>query len=366
MAVVWLLTVFAGVYLAQRLAFRLWGAKGIRYERFFSEPYVFAGQRVILSERIANAKLLPLPWIRVETMMPSMLRFDSAGENAEMRVSSGALLQNHASLFSMSPFTRVLRKHEVACVRRGIYRLSSVTCTVGDALGGSTLTFGMNAECELTVLPRLKEPGQLPVSVRKFMQSVLSMSEAFREDHEHVAGVRDYRNGDSMKQVNWSATAKTGRLLVNKRESMTDNDLIVMLNAELMDADANRRVMPEVFEDAVSYAASILQSLIGGGGKAGIIFNGKVIGRDEVPLRIEPRSGREHLFRLLHLMAVFEAEVRRELSFVLEEMIASGLRNANLLLITAFLTPKQKQLVDHLRHAGNRVETLILYREAIA
>ncbi|MBB6634290.1 DUF58 domain-containing protein [Cohnella thailandensis] len=363
MAVVWLLTVFAGIYLLQRMAFRLWGAKGVRYERFFSEAYAFAGQRVVLNERLANAKLLPLPWFRVETVMPAMLRFHN--ENAEMAVSSGALLQNHASLFSLSPFTRVLRKHEVTCVRRGVYRLSSLTCTIGDALGGSAKTFGMTAECELTVLPRLKEAGQLPVSVRKFMQSVLSMHDAFREDHEHVAGVRDYRSGDPLKQVNWSATAKAGRMLVNKRESMTDNDLIVVLNAELMDSAANRRVMPEVFEEAVSYAASVLHSLIHNGGKAGLIFNGRVVGREETPLRVEPRAGREHLFKLLHLMAVFEAEVRRELSYVLEELAASGLRNANLLLVTAFLTPKQRQLVDRLRHAGNRVETLLLYREAV-
>ncbi|WP_027091884.1 DUF58 domain-containing protein [Cohnella thermotolerans] len=364
MAIVWLLTVFGAVYGLQRLAFRIWGARGIRYERFFGEPYVFAGQRVTLNERLVNAKLLPLPWIRVETVMPAMLRFDN--RSAEMSVSSGQLLQNHASLFSLPPYTKVLRKHEVTCAHRGVYRLSSLTCTIGDLIGTPSASLGMTAECEIAVLPRLKEAAQLPVSVRKFMQSALSAPEAFREDHEHVAGVRAYRSGDSLKQVNWSATAKTGQLLVNKRESMTDNDLIVVLNAELFDPSENRRVMPEAFEEAVSYAASVIYGLMNNGGKAGLIFNGKAGSRTDVPLRVEPRAGREHLFRLLRLMAEFEADVRRELAYVLEEMAASGLRNANLLLISAFLTPKQRALVDRLRAAGNRVETLLLYREAIA
>lgn len=364
MAVVWLLTVFAAIYLIQQWVFRIWGGRGVRYERFFSEPYVFAGQKVVLGERLVNAKLLPLPWIRVETMMPAMLRFHN--QNAEMAVSSGQLLQNHASLFSMSPFTKVLRKHEVTCARRGVYRLSSLTCTYGDMLGTPTGTLQFTSDCEITVLPRLKEAGELPVSARRFVQSVLSTYDAFFENHEHVAGVRDYRSGDSLKQVNWSATAKTGRLLVNKRETMTDNDLIVVLNAELYDAAANRRVAAEDFEEAVSYAASVIYSLLNGGGKAGLIFNGKAAGHEEVPLRIEPRAGREHLFRLLHLMAVFEAEVRRELSYVLEELAASGLRDANLLLVSAFLTPKQQVLIERLRQAGNRVETLLVYREAIA
>lgn len=364
MAILWLLTVFAAIYLAQRWIFRRWGARGVRYERFFSEPYVFAGQGVILSERLVNAKLLPLPWFRVETMLPAMLRFDR--QSAEMSVSSGQLLQNHASLFSLAPYTKVLRKHEVTCTRRGVYRLSSVTCTYGDMLGTPSGMLGCSAESEITVLPRLKDAGQLPVSARRFLQSVLSTYDAFLENHEHVAGVRDYRSGDSLKQVNWSATAKTGRLLVNKRESMTDNDLIVILNAELYDAAENRRVSPDDFEEAVSYAASVIYTLMNGGGKAGLIFNGNVPGLDEVPLRVEPRAGKDHLFKLLRLMAVFEAEVRRELSYVLEELAASGLRDANLMLVSAFLTPKQQMLVDRLRQAGNRVETLLLYREAIA
>ncbi len=364
MAVVWLLTVFAAVFLVQRVAFRLWGAKGIRYERSFSAPYAFAGQRVTLNETLTNGKPLPLPWIRIETMMPSMLRFGSPG--SEMAVSSGQLLQNHASLFSLPPFTKVRRKHEVLCAHRGVYRLSSLTCTLGDLLGTPAGTLALTADCEIAVLPAIKEAARLPVSVRKFMQSSLGHPEAFREDHYQIAGIRAYRSGDSMKQVNWSATAKTGQLLVNKRESMVDNDAIVLLNAELMDAAENRRVPPEAFEEAVSFAASVIHHLMNSGGKAGLVFNGQAGERKEVPLRVDPRAGREHLFALLRLMAEFEPVVRRELAYVLEELAASGLRNANVLLISAFLTPKQRMLVDRLRQSGNRVETLLLYREAIA
>ncbi|MBB6733788.1 DUF58 domain-containing protein [Cohnella zeiphila] len=364
MAVVWLLTVFGILYVIQRQVFRRWGTRGIRYKRTFSHAYAFAGQRVTLIEEIVNAKLLPMPWVRVETMMPSWLRFDNSG--AEMTVSSGQLLQNHASLFSLSPFTKVLRKHEVTCARRGVFRISSLTCSLGDLLGtpAGHLTFA--ADAQIVVFPRLKEVGDLPASVRQFMQSAIGIQESFREDHFQVAGVRAYRSGDSLKQVNWSATAKTGELLVNKRETMADNDVILVLNAELLDDSEHRRIFPKDFEEALSGAASIASRLIEGGGKVGLVFNGRVEGLEEVPLRVEPRAGREHLFRLLGLMSRFEAATRRELTYVLEEMAASGLRDSRLLLMTAFLTPKQKQLVDRLRAAGNRVETMLLYREATA
>jgi len=364
MSVVWLLTVFGVLYLLQRLLFLRWGARGIRCNRSFSHPYVFAGQRVTLIEEIVNAKLLPLPWVRVETMMPSWLRFDN--KSAEMAVSAGQLLQNHASLFSLAPFTKVVRRHEVVCARRGVFRISSLTCTLGDLLGtpAGHLTFA--ADAQIVVFPRLKEAGDLPASVRQFMQSAIGLQESFREDHYQFAGVRAYRSGDSLKRINWSATAKTGQLLVSKRETMADNDVILVLNAELLDGSENRRIFPDDFEEALSGAASIASRLIEGGGKVGLVFNGRVEGYEEVPLRVEPRAGREHLFRLLGLMARFEAVVRRELTYVLEDMAASGLRDARLLLITAFLSPKQRQLIDRLRGSGNRVETMLLYREATA
>ncbi|MCC3375001.1 DUF58 domain-containing protein [Cohnella sp. REN36] len=361
MIIVWLLTIFAVLFVLQRLLFNRRVLRRVAYERAFSEPHAFAGETVYMLERIVNRQWMPLPWLRVETMMPSPLQFKN--QNAELAISSGQLLQNHASLFSLAPFTKVVRKHEVVCVRRGVYRVPSLSLTLGDLTGAPGATDTRESGCAITVFPRLKEARQLPLSARKWMQSAIGMHEAFREDHYEMAGVRPYRSGDSLKQVNWSATAKTGHTLVNRRETMVDNDVTILLNAELYDASENRRIQPADFEEAISYAASVARHLLASGGKVGLIYNGKVEGESAVPLVLEPRAGREHLYRMLHLMARFEAVTRRELGYVLEEMAASGMRGTNLLVVSAFLTPKQEQLIDRLRQAGNRVERLLLYRE---
>ncbi|MBB6670553.1 DUF58 domain-containing protein [Cohnella nanjingensis] len=361
MIIVWLLTIFAVLFLLQRLLFSRRVLRRVAYERSFSEPHAFAGETVFMLERIVNRQWLPLPWLRVETMMPSPLQFKN--QNAELAISSGQLLQNHASLFSLAPFTKVVRKHEVVCVRRGVYRIPSLSLTLGDLSGASSVSDTRESNCAITVFPRLKDVQQLPLSARKWMQSAIGMHEAFREDHYQVAGVRPYRSGDSLKQVNWNATAKTGQTLVNRRESMVDNDVTILLNAELYDASENRRIQPAVFEEAISYTASVARHLLSNGGKVGLVYNGKVDGETAVPLVMEPRAGRAHLYRMLELMARFEAVTRRELGYVLEEMAASGMRGVNLLVISAFLTPKQEQLLERLRHGGNRVEKLLLYRE---
>ncbi|MFD2329278.1 DUF58 domain-containing protein [Cohnella sp. GCM10020058] len=361
MPIIKLLVVVAVLAMAQRLLFSWLGLRKIRYERRFNSTRAFAGDKIWMEERLVNAKWLPLPWLRVETQMPAALRFGK--ETSDLAVSVGQTLQNHASLFTLGPYTRLVRRHEVTCQQRGRYRIQTLTITHGDLLGMTSGALQVESDCAVTVYPRLLGSRELPRAAREWMQSALSSPDAFREDHYHTAGVRAYRGGDAMKQVNWNATAKTGELLVNRRETMVGGDVTVLLNAELADASTNRRLGLEQFEEAISIAASVAKQTLDSGGRAGLIFNGRVQGGEAVPLQIEPARGRSQLYAILEAMAGFEPAVRLELGYLLGELVQERMRGANLLLITAFLTPKQELAVRKLRQAGNRVELLLLYKD---
>ncbi|MEK0315433.1 DUF58 domain-containing protein [Cohnella sp. 56] len=356
-----LLLVALAVGLVQRLLYGKLGLRRIQYERRFNVPHAFAGDKIRMEERLVNAKWLPLPWLRVETQMPAALRFGK--EELDLAVSVGQSLQNHASLFTLGPYTRIVRRHEVVCLQRGRYRIASVAITHGDLLGvtGRSLTVG--SDCAITVYPRLLQARDIPRAAREWIQSAMSTPEAFREDHYYTAGVRAYRSGDALKQVNWSATARTGELLVNRRETMIGGDVTVLLNAELADAATNRRISAERFEEAISLAASAAKQVLDAGGRAGLIYNGRAGGAERVPLRIEPAGGRRQLYALLDAMADFEPVVRLELGYLLEDLLRARMRGTNLLLITAFVTPKQEEALARLRQAGNRVEVLLLHQQ---
>ncbi|MDG0809372.1 hypothetical protein [Cohnella rhizosphaerae] len=118
MPIIKLLIVAAVLAMAQRLLFGGLGLRKIRYERRFSAPRAFAGDKIWLEERLVNAKWLPLPWLRAETQMPAALRFGKE-TSSDLAVSVGQTLQNHASLFTLGPYTRLVRRHEVTCLLRG-------------------------------------------------------------------------------------------------------------------------------------------------------------------------------------------------------------------------------------------------------
>lgn len=356
--IAWSVLVLCALYLLQRLVFRYVGLKAVTYNRAFSAVQLFAGQTIWMNETIANRKRLPLPWLRVESLLPAALVFKH--QESHMSINRGDQLQNHASLFSIPAYTEIVRKHEVLCPHRGCYKVASYTISLGDIVGVPSLVKTYEATNELVVFPKLVDVRDFPQSAQKLLQSVRSMNNPLMEDHYHVAGVRPYRGGDSFRMINWSATAKSGELLVHKRESMSDNDLMLIVNAELLDPLHNRRIAGETFEQALSYAASAAHYLISGGGKVGLVFNGQVEGSGVMPFRIPVQAGTAHLHRLLHAMAKFEAVTRLGLSFVLEQLVAERKSGVNYMLITAFIEPKQEELIGQLRRGGNTVELLLL------
>jgi uncharacterized protein (DUF58 family) len=359
----WVVLVMLVFYLVQRLLFSFIGLRSVTYTRTFTSSRLFAGQTVWMHETIANRKRFPIPWLRVESLLPAQLVFKQ--QEAHMAINRGDQLQNHASLFSIPSYTEIVRKHEISCPRRGKYRITSYTLSLGDVVGVTTKTLKLPADNEIIVFPKLTDMRDFPLDARKYLQSIRSMSSPIMEDHYYVAGVRPYRQGDSFRMVNWSATAKSGEMLVHKRESMRDNDLTIFLNAELMDYAGNRKVTPDDFEEALSYAASAIQYVISGGGKAGFIFNGVVEGNHELMLQVPAKAGAAHLDFLLNEMAGFQPVSTLGLSYALEQLIADRVSGLNYMLITAFIDSKQEDLIGQLRRQGNTVQLMPYAREVV-
>ncbi|WP_239618160.1 DUF58 domain-containing protein [Cohnella mopanensis] len=313
---VWVVLVMAVLYLLQKFLYLAIGLKSISYDRIFSSSRVYAGETVWMQETLSNRKRLPLPWLRVESQLPAQLVFKH--READMSINRGDQLQNHASLFSVPSYTEIVRKHEIVCPQRGKYRIASYTLSLGDVIGVTGKSIRQSADCEIVVLPKVKELSDFPLDARKYLQSVRSMISPVMEDHYYVAGIRPYRQGDSFRMVNWNATAKSGELLVHKRESMQDNDLTIILNAELHDSIHNLRTTQEIYEDAVSYAASAAQYIISGGGKIGFLYNGTVEGHSGMIFRVPVKSGASHMDRLLEAMAGFQPVTTLGLTYLLE------------------------------------------------
>ena len=75
MKIHWIIFVALVIISLQAWIARKWMLKGISYNRFFSVYRAFEGQEIEMVERISNKKLLPVPWLRIESKISENLEF---------------------------------------------------------------------------------------------------------------------------------------------------------------------------------------------------------------------------------------------------------------------------------------------------
>jgi uncharacterized protein (DUF58 family) len=277
--------------------------------RHFAD-HAFWGETVMINIRLKNRNRLPLPWIHLS-------------ESIAAELASGKIANRVLSLGSRE--TNDLTYH-VRASRRGYYRLGPLRLTSGDLFG---LVDEQQMELPadyITVYPRIIPMTQLGLSSRLPFGTIASRQRLF-DDPARPMGVREFRSGDSLRQINWKVTAHTQSMVVKTLEPAIALESAVLLN---LYTDAYRRQNRSTYmEWAIEVAASLAVHLVSRRQAVGLMTNGidplsyqpaataefdKSTGRmlmDEaadsvIPPAIPPRPGRAHLMEILERLARIE------------------------------------------------------------
>lgn len=361
MNIAWIIIIVVVMLMVQGTFFRKFAPRKLSYERYFNVSACYEGEQVEMVERIANRKAVPVPWLRLESMLSANLKFMRQQGHT---IREGEMFQNHRSLFSLMPYTQVVRRHKITCVRRGYYKLDSATLTIGDLFSVFSVYRKLTLDLHLTVYPKpiLPENVQLP---SHSWQGDFTVRRWIVDDPFMLAGVREYQYGDSMRDVNWKATAKTGNLQVNQRDFTADRRLMVYLNVEDHEKMWNHVMDDQLIEQGIRYAAGFIQEAIHAGMEAGFATNAFVSGAEKEPVRIEPASGRGHFEYILGQMA--RLYIGRSVSFdlLLEQECQRKVANLDIIIITTYMNDKLRRLTEQLMLGGNALEILPLKRSMI-
>ncbi|WP_248926773.1 DUF58 domain-containing protein [Paenibacillus hamazuiensis] len=354
MSIHWILFVAVVLVFLQGYFFRKYGQKKLTYERFFSTRSCYAGEEVEMVERIANRKLLPVPWLRLELLIHAGLQFQS---QANLNIDSGTLFQNHRSLFSLMPYTQMTRRHKIVCLRRGCYRLSSATLTCGDVLGIYTTSEQIAVDAELLVFPKPAPLEEIGLPSHSW-QGDFTVRRWIVDDPFMIAGVREYRFGDPMKGINWKATARSGKLQVHQHDFTADHRVMIYVNVEDHEKMWSQVNDEELIERGISYAAAIAHETIAQGIETGFGTNAYSIDAPKEPVRVEPENGSGQLTYLLETMA--RLVIARSIPFdaFLEEEAERFVTNADIVVVSAYVSEKMERAIARLRSNGNSVSIL--------
>lgn len=347
----WLIVMLTLVCVIQASIYKRWGQRKLSYSRSFSTDRCFVGDSIEMVEQIANKKALPLPWLKVESLLHVGLQFQ---RQSNLEISSGQFMQNHRSLFHLPPYTKITRRHRVVCMQRGVYRLDTVSLTCGDLLGLLQTSARLQVGSELKVYPRPLTLHQLPLPSQSW-QGEQAVQRWIMEDPFLTAGVRAYRSGDSMRAVNWKATARAGTLQVHKREYTADHRLMILLNVEDHERMWNTVNELERVEWAISYAAGAAVYAAGQGMEFGFAINSCQYDRPKLPVKLRPRGGQGQLNRILDTMAGLVIEHAQPFDELLLQEADSVRERTGYLVLSAFMSERISAQLDRLRRMGHDV-----------
>ncbi len=246
-----LLTVLLALVAA---ASALWGRyclAGVTYQRQFEAERLFCGEQVQLWVEIVNAKPLPLAWLKLEDEFPE----DFQVERTELTSGSKSHRRTLTNLLSLRWYERVRRRYRLTAERRGAYEFGPVRLSSGDIFGFQTRVREQADQQTLLVYPRLVPVEQLRIRVARPSGEMLS-NRRIVEDPMRLAGVREYRPGDSVRHIHWKSTARQGQLQTKVFEPGASQHLVLCLNGQTLE-QAYAGIVSGYFETVITVAAAL-------------------------------------------------------------------------------------------------------------
>jgi hypothetical protein len=322
--------------------------KNVEVEAGFNLLGIFQGERAELKETFINRKLLLLWWVGIKFQVSRHLVFQEDKNDNEGNDNF------RKELFSILPYEKITKKFSVAGSKRGFYRIESLELTTGDLFGKYKIIKSYPCSAELYVYPRIIASDILDIHFMKMNGDILTKRHLV-EDPFQLRGIREYHPYDSLKSVNWNATARSGELKVNQYNFTASQQVVVLMNIE-----RNNAWDPEALvEECISLAASITMNFIKLGMKVELITNGCDIVTSE-KVKVLPGAG------VQHNIEIYESLSRLDISKVSEPIECifgtetTKLRNdAVYILISHYFGEKLINEVKSAQHRGLDIKWLL-------
>jgi uncharacterized protein (DUF58 family) len=250
---------------------------------------IFLNQVTTVDLDITNRGWLPVVWMQFHESLPIEL------------ISPNFFHQ----VISMGPHAATRLTFSLRGHKRGYYPIGPLSLTSGDILGLSNNDERRFPTEHLTVYPKIVPFNFLGIPSRSPF-GTLKHSNPVYEDPSRVWGKRDYQMGDSLRRVDWKASANSGHLMVKQFEASISLEMEIMLNLNVDEYDIRTRF--DNTELAIVVAASVASWANRQKQSIGFSTNGMDPLTEGVkPQSFLPHKGTLHLMSILDILARVQA-----------------------------------------------------------
>lgn len=319
--------VIVGSYVCVRL--KLWRLD----MRIQNNPHVVqVGDTLKGHVYVRNNSPLPTGWVEVVLMgnMPGNI----SGIATTIRAGEQECLEMH-----------------ISCHARGVYSLGPLLARTRDPLGLFQVQIIQGDPIKVVVQPSIVALPyfRLPVVERSGEESIRHRSHARTP---HVGTIREYIPGDSLNQIHWLSTAKSGQLMSKEFDCGGSGDVWIVLDLE-------RRIhhsqgTDRTDEYAVAIAASLANLAVIQEHSVGFIAHG------DHEYLLPLKGGTEQMSRVLETLILSRTEGNNPLAGVLVKNAGHFGRSASLLVITSSISTEWVSALRELRSRSLNIVAILV------
>jgi len=333
---------------------RLWSRHlfdGFTLRRSLGERRVFIGEDVDLTLEMENAKLLPLPWYEWRLAIADSISVHGERLASALVPGSNWMIRRGAiGWFERRSWTFRLKPSE-----RGYYAIGPAAVRSSDVLGVFPRSELDDQQDHLLVFPRVFSMQELGLPADRPFGDMKGRNRLY-EDPLRIAGLREYRPGDSLRRIDWKATARTGDLQSRVYDPSATEQLYLMLNIDTLE-HAWEGYLKDELERAVSVTASLAVWAAGQRFAVGLLANGAYPDADR-PIRLPPSRSRDQITRILEALAVVQPLTMGELAGALRRESSRIPAGSTIVVVASLMPPPLADVISRLAEGGHRVHII--------
>jgi uncharacterized protein (DUF58 family) len=313
-----------------------WSRKGLKsLEVNRSLPQrAFLDQEIQVELELENPSLLPLVWLRLHDSLPVGLSIPNF----------------YSQILSIGPYEKVKLEYPIQPRKRGYYSIGPLSLFTGDILGMGEQVKREEIKQDLIVYPKIIPLSNMELPSRSPMGTLRSNVPIFA-DPTRTIGKRDYAVGDSLRHVDWKASASIGRLQVKKFEPSISLETAIFL--DLHESVYYQKTRIQSTELAVIAGASIANWIVSKRQSVGLFTNGfDPLAAEGISNKIPLAKGHSHLIRILETLGRIEIGDKVSIYEMVQQESPNLPWGTTLILITGNIDPQDLDVLFEARRRG--------------
>lgn len=339
-------------FLFEILFYKFTLMKGLKYTLSFSKTEAFEGDDMFVDEEIYNKKPIPVPWVKADIHSSKWLEFAGASSSIvdERRfVTSGFMLRS---------YQKTKRRWYMKCTKRGVFDIENATVTCGDILGLISESKAVPINTRLIVYPGMIAIDDMFFSTKDILGEAI-VKRFIMDDPFIVKGIREYIPGDPINRLNWKATAKTNKLMVNENDFTTKIGITVLMNVQSDEGQFDRVQNKDIIELAVKVCSTALNRGYNQGIPIRFGSNACTLEDNENMILTETGTGQEHMMHMLYTLAQLKLRSVRDFDIYLSQL-ENNISNTQVYIITSYINDDIVAEATRLSMLDNTVKILVL------